>query len=77
MKIAGYELDLLVVGFPGKSVCHGGMPPARPDEPVLVHGDLEAQTRERRRAKGIPLPGTLAAKIRALCEEAQVPFLLT
>jgi glyoxylase-like metal-dependent hydrolase (beta-lactamase superfamily II) len=25
MKIAGYELDLLVVGFPGKSVCHGGM----------------------------------------------------
>jgi LDH2 family malate/lactate/ureidoglycolate dehydrogenase len=54
-----------------------GTPPARPDEPVLVHGDLEAQTRERRRAKGIPLPGTLAAKIRALCEEARVPFLLT
>jgi glyoxylase-like metal-dependent hydrolase (beta-lactamase superfamily II) len=25
MKIAGYELDLLVVGFPGKSVCHGGL----------------------------------------------------
>jgi glyoxylase-like metal-dependent hydrolase (beta-lactamase superfamily II) len=25
MRIAGYELDLLVVGFPGKSVCHGGM----------------------------------------------------
>ncbi|AOB31343.1 metallo-beta-lactamase [Bordetella sp. H567] len=25
MEIAGYALDLLVVGFPGKSVCHGGM----------------------------------------------------
>jgi glyoxylase-like metal-dependent hydrolase (beta-lactamase superfamily II) len=25
MKIAGYDVDLLVVGFPGKSVCHGGM----------------------------------------------------
>src|SRR5690606_33040976 len=25
MNIAGYDLDLLVVGFPGKSVCHGGL----------------------------------------------------
>jgi len=24
-NIAGYEMDLLVVGFPGKSVCHGGL----------------------------------------------------
>ncbi|MGB6104972.1 MAG: MBL fold metallo-hydrolase [Pusillimonas sp.] len=25
MKLTGYDLDLLVVGFPGKSVCHGGL----------------------------------------------------
>lgn len=25
MKIGGYDMDLLVVGFPGKSVCHGGL----------------------------------------------------
>ena len=25
MNIAGYSLDLLIVGFPGKSVCHGGL----------------------------------------------------
>lgn len=25
MNIAGYELDLLVIGFPGKGVCHGGL----------------------------------------------------
>jgi len=24
-NIAGYEMDLLVVGFPGKSICHGGL----------------------------------------------------
>jgi LDH2 family malate/lactate/ureidoglycolate dehydrogenase len=51
-------------------------PPARPGEPVLVHGDIETETRERRKAKGIPLPETLARKIRALCDDANVPFLL-
>ena len=25
MQIAGYDLDILVTGFPGKSVCHGGL----------------------------------------------------
>ncbi|AHV93905.1 metallo-beta-lactamase superfamily protein [Bordetella holmesii ATCC 51541] len=25
LTIAGYEVDLLVIGFPGKSVCHGGL----------------------------------------------------
>jgi N-acyl homoserine lactone hydrolase len=25
MQIAGYDIDILVTGFPGKSVCHGGL----------------------------------------------------
>lgn len=25
LNIAGYDVDLLVIGFPGKSVCHGGL----------------------------------------------------
>jgi hypothetical protein len=25
MKIAGYKLDSVAVGFPGGSVCHGGL----------------------------------------------------
>ena len=25
MEAGGYEIDILVQGFPGKSVCHGGL----------------------------------------------------
>ena len=25
VRIEGYEIDILVQGFPGKSVCHGGL----------------------------------------------------
>jgi hypothetical protein len=25
MQVAGYDIDWLVVGFPGKTVCHGGL----------------------------------------------------
>jgi hypothetical protein len=25
MKINNYDLDIVVQGFPGKSVCHGGL----------------------------------------------------
>ena len=25
MKIGGYEIDVLVQGFPGRMVCHGGL----------------------------------------------------
>jgi hypothetical protein len=25
MKIDDYEIDIVVQGFPGKSVCHGGL----------------------------------------------------
>jgi LDH2 family malate/lactate/ureidoglycolate dehydrogenase len=51
-------------------------PAADPDLPVLVPGDLEAQARERRRRRGIPVTDSLADKIKALCEQDHVPFLL-
>ncbi len=52
-------------------------PPADPALPVLVHGDIEAETRAQRLAQGIPLPRALADKIRLLCEQANVPFLFS
>lgn len=51
--------------------------PIDPDQPVLVHGDPEVQIRQLRLKVGIPIPVALAGKIRLLCEESQVPFLLT
>ena len=51
-------------------------PPIDPNQPVLVPGDPENETRARRMREGIPIPATLAAKIRVLCEQAGVPFLL-
>jgi LDH2 family malate/lactate/ureidoglycolate dehydrogenase len=44
--------------------------------PVLVPGDPEAQARERRLREGIPLPGSLLEKLRAICERSGVPFIL-
>ena len=25
MKVGGYEIDVLIQGFPGRMVCHGGL----------------------------------------------------
>jgi len=53
-----------------------GTPPADPEHKVLVHGELEEQSRKTRLAQGIPIPPTLADHIKKLCEQAQVPYLL-
>jgi LDH2 family malate/lactate/ureidoglycolate dehydrogenase len=51
-------------------------PPADPALPVLVPGDPEAATRAQRLRDGIPIPDTLAAKLREVCERCGAPFLL-
>ena len=51
-------------------------PAADPSEPVLVHGELEEQSRRTRQEKGIPMPPALVQQLRVLCEEARVPFTL-
>jgi LDH2 family malate/lactate/ureidoglycolate dehydrogenase len=51
-------------------------PPINPEEPVLVPGDPELQSREQRSKEGVPLPGGLVEKIRGICERCGVPFLL-
>jgi LDH2 family malate/lactate/ureidoglycolate dehydrogenase len=51
-------------------------PPVDPAKPVLVPGDPEAASREKRLQQGIPLPESLLVKIRAICERSGVPFLL-
>ncbi|WP_426958374.1 Ldh family oxidoreductase [Muricoccus radiodurans] len=56
-------------------VLHGA-PRANPDQPVLVPGDPEAETRATRLRDGIPLPETLTAKIREVCEGCGAPYLL-
>ena len=50
--------------------------PVDPDQPVLVAGDPEAAERERRLVTGIPVPETLAVRIRDIASRAGVPFLL-
>jgi hypothetical protein len=25
MKVGGYDIDIVIQGYPGKSVCHGGL----------------------------------------------------
>ncbi|WP_425570271.1 Ldh family oxidoreductase [Pigmentiphaga soli] len=54
-----------------------GSPAADPELPVLVPGDPEAASREQRARLGIPVPPSLIEKIRAVSEQAGVPFLLT
>jgi len=51
-------------------------PPADPDLPVLVAGDPEAAAREQRLREGIPIPASLAEKIRGVCERSGAAFLL-
>jgi LDH2 family malate/lactate/ureidoglycolate dehydrogenase len=51
-------------------------PPADPAKPVLVAGDPEAASRERRLREGIPVPDTLLAQLRGVCDRAGVDFLL-
>jgi len=50
--------------------------PSSPGEPVLVAGEPEVIARAERARDGIPIPDTLAAKIRAICDRAGAPFLL-
>ena len=45
-------------------------------KPVLVPGDPEAESRERRLREGIPLPSPLLEKLRAVCERSGVAFIL-
>jgi LDH2 family malate/lactate/ureidoglycolate dehydrogenase len=51
-------------------------PPVDPGQPVLVAGDPEAAARAQRLRDGIPIPQTLADKIRAVCERCSAPFVL-
>jgi len=53
-----------------------GTAPVDPAQPVLVPGDPEAAARERRLREGIPLPGSLLEKLRAICERSGVAFIL-
>jgi LDH2 family malate/lactate/ureidoglycolate dehydrogenase len=50
---------------------------ADPAQPVLVAGDPERATRARRLEEGIPIPASLAAKIRDLAERAGTRYVLT
>ncbi len=51
-------------------------PPADPAKPVLVAGDPEAASRAQRLRDGIPIPATLAARLREVCARSGVPCLL-
>ena len=51
------------------------VPPVDPALPVLVAGDPEAMERERRLRDGIPVPASLAEKIREVCARCGVPYL--
>jgi LDH2 family malate/lactate/ureidoglycolate dehydrogenase len=53
-----------------------GTPPLDPAQPVLVPGDPEAKTRATRLREGIPVPDSLRNKIRQVCENSAVPFIL-
>ena len=53
-----------------------GTPPVDPALPVLVAGDPERESRERRLREGIPLPSSLLEKIRPICERSGVPYIL-
>ncbi len=50
--------------------------PADSDEPVLVPGDPEWAMREKREKTGIPIPESLADKLREIAAAAGAPFVL-
>jgi LDH2 family malate/lactate/ureidoglycolate dehydrogenase len=52
-------------------------PPINPEEPVLVPGDPELQSKEKRCKEGIPLSDALVKNIREICERCGAPFLLS
>jgi LDH2 family malate/lactate/ureidoglycolate dehydrogenase len=49
-------------------------PPVDPDRPVLVAGDPEWASYDRRRTEGIPMPAKLVEHVRGIAERAGVPF---
>ncbi len=51
-------------------------PPGDPALPVLVAGDPEAAAREQRLREGIPIPDSLAEKLRGVCERCGAEYLL-
>jgi LDH2 family malate/lactate/ureidoglycolate dehydrogenase len=51
-------------------------PPIDPAVPVLVAGDPEAAARAERLRLGVPVPATLAERIKAVCERCGAPFWL-
>lgn len=51
-------------------------PAADPARPVLVAGEPEEAERQRRLHEGIPIPATLAALIRGICDRSGAAFLL-
>ena len=51
-------------------------PAADPALPIMVAGEPEAKSREIRLRDGIPIPATLATKIKAICERNGCAFLL-
>ncbi|MGH7085200.1 MAG: Ldh family oxidoreductase [Acetobacteraceae bacterium] len=50
--------------------------PLDPAEPVMIAGDPERAAAERRRREGIPVAAGLAARLKAIAEAADVPWLL-
>lgn len=50
--------------------------PIDPARPVLVPGDIEAETRAERLRDGIPMPAALAARLRRVCDDCGAPWLL-
>ncbi len=50
--------------------------PVDPALPVLVAGDPEEQARAERERAGVPIPGTLAEKLKGVCRRCGAPFLL-
>jgi LDH2 family malate/lactate/ureidoglycolate dehydrogenase len=51
-------------------------PPADPSLPVLVAGEPEDAMRERRLREGVPVPASLDALIRGICDRCGAPYLL-
>jgi len=49
---------------------------AEPDQPVLVAGDPEMETRRERLQHGVPIPDDLMEQLREVAKSASVPFML-